>query len=233
MIPACRVRYGIVRHEQAVGIFVRLCILLSGCHLRRELVGVHCPGIGKGHIVQRIIRQSVVHRVGNAHAGEVKVIDSAGSKVELLVDFIRGKRRRRQQRQHHAAQQQDAEYSFLHWLFLLLFVSVRFVRPVFFLVFSVSEPNAQCDDDHRRCKGDDSHQHIAACVLPQQHRAEHAPCFRLPRPDDRARRLRQDREQQHTHSTQSIYTAPLLPAGFFPHPLLDECDPSCGVVHFA
>ena len=84
MIPACRVRYGIVRHEQAVGIFVRLCILLSGCHLRRELVGVHCPGIGKGHIVQRIIRQSVVHRVGNAHAGEVKVIDSAGSKVELL-----------------------------------------------------------------------------------------------------------------------------------------------------
>ena len=84
MIPACRVRYGIVRHEQAVGIFFLLCILLSGCHLRRELVGVHCPGIGKGHIVQRIIRQSVVHRVGNAHAGEVKVIDSAGSKVELL-----------------------------------------------------------------------------------------------------------------------------------------------------
>ena len=77
-------RYGIVRHKQAVGIFVLLCILLSGCHLRRELVGVHCPGIGKGHIVQRIIRQSVVHRVGNAHAGEVKVIDSAGSKVELL-----------------------------------------------------------------------------------------------------------------------------------------------------
>ena len=34
--------------------------------------------------MQRIIRQSVVHRVGNAHAGEVKVIDSAGSKVELL-----------------------------------------------------------------------------------------------------------------------------------------------------
>ena len=84
MIPACRVRYGIVRHEQAVGIFVRLCILLSGCHLRRELVGVHCPGIGKGHIVQRIIRQSVVHRAGNAHAGEVKVIGATGSEVELL-----------------------------------------------------------------------------------------------------------------------------------------------------
>ena len=84
MIPACRVRYGIVRHEQAVGIFFLLCILLSGCHLRRELVGVHCPGIGKGHIVQRIIRQSVVHRAGNAHAGEVKVIGATGSEVELL-----------------------------------------------------------------------------------------------------------------------------------------------------
>ena len=77
-------RYGIVRHKQAVGIFVLLCILLGGCHLRCELVGVHCPGIGKGHIVQRIIRQSVVHRVGNAHAGEVKVIGATGSEVELL-----------------------------------------------------------------------------------------------------------------------------------------------------
>ena len=103
MIPACRVRYGIVRHEQAVGIFFLLCILLSGCHLRRELVGVHCPGIGKGHIVQRIIRQSVVHRVGNAHAGEVKVIGAAGGKGELLVDFTRREGRCRQQRQHHAA----------------------------------------------------------------------------------------------------------------------------------
>ena len=25
--------------------------------------------------------------------------------------------------------------------------------------------------------------------------------------------------------------APLPPAGVFPHPLLDECDPSCGIVH--
>ena len=103
MIPACRVRYGIVRHEQAVGIFVRLCILLSGCHLRRELVGVHCPGIGKGHIVQRIIRQSIVHRAGDAHCREVKVIGAAGGKGELLVDFTRREGRCRQQRQHHAA----------------------------------------------------------------------------------------------------------------------------------
>ena len=57
-------------------------------------------------------------------------------------------------------------------------------------------------------------------------------CFRLPRPDDRARRLHQCREQQHTHSAQSIDAAPLPPAGGFPHPLLDECDPSCGIVHF-
>ena len=33
LIPAYRMRYGIVRHEQAVGIFVLLCILLGGCHL--------------------------------------------------------------------------------------------------------------------------------------------------------------------------------------------------------
>ena len=102
-----------------------------------------------------------------------------------------------------------------------------------FLVFSVSEPEAQRSDRCRRGKGDDGHQHIAARVLPQQHRAERAPYGCLPLPDDRARRLHQCREQQHTHSTQSIYTAPLLPAGVFPHPLFDECDPSCGVVHFA
>ena len=84
MIPACRVRYGIVRHEQAVGIFVRLCSSPQWFAIDVSFASVHCPGIGKGHIVQRIIRQSVVHRVGNAHAGEVKVIDSAGSKVELL-----------------------------------------------------------------------------------------------------------------------------------------------------
>ena len=104
--------------------------------------------------------------------------------------------------------------------------------PRLFLIFSVSEPEAQRGDDHRRCKGDDGHQHIAARVLPQQHRAEHAPCGRLPRSDDRARRLRQHREQQHTHCGEAYCLAPLPPAGVFPHPLLDECDPSCGIVHF-
>ena len=32
-IPTCRMRYGIVCHEQAMDIFVLLCILLGGCHL--------------------------------------------------------------------------------------------------------------------------------------------------------------------------------------------------------
>ena len=117
MIPACRVRYGIVRHEQAVGIFFLLCILLGGCHLRCELVGVHCPGVGKGDIMHCFVRQRAVRRAGNVLAGEVKVIGAAGGKGELLVDFTRREGRCRQQRQHHAAQQQDAEYSFLHWLF--------------------------------------------------------------------------------------------------------------------
>ena len=55
--------------------------------------------------------------------------------------------------------------------------------------FSVSEPEAQRGERCRRGKGDNAYQHITARVLPQQHRAEHAPCFRLPRPGDRAHRL--------------------------------------------
>ena len=55
--PANRMRYGIVRHKQAVGIFVLLCILLGGCHLRCEFVGFYRSHIGKGNIVQRRIRQ--------------------------------------------------------------------------------------------------------------------------------------------------------------------------------
>ena len=55
-IPAYRMRYGIVCHEQAMGIFVLLCILLGGCHLRCELIGIHCPGIGKGNIMHCFVR---------------------------------------------------------------------------------------------------------------------------------------------------------------------------------
>ena len=72
--PANRMRYGIVRHKQAVGVFVLLCILLGGHHRRRELVGFYCSRIGKGNIVQRRIRQRNcavfvpgVHRAGNTH----------------------------------------------------------------------------------------------------------------------------------------------------------------------
>ena len=64
--------------------------------------------------------------------------------------------------------------------FLLLFVSVGLARPTFFLIFSVSEPNAQRDNRCRRCKGNDVHRHMVARVLPQQYRAEAASngCFR-------------------------------------------------------
>ena len=81
-------RYDIVRHKQAVGIFFPLCILLGSCRLRCELVGVHCPGIGKGNIAHCFVRQGLVCRAGNAHAGEVKVIGAAGSEGELLVNCI-------------------------------------------------------------------------------------------------------------------------------------------------
>ena len=100
-----------------------------------------------------------------------------------------------------------------------------------FLIFSVSEPEAQRGDDHRRGKADNAYQHIAACVLPQQHCAERAPCGGLSRPDDRARRLHQRCEQQYTHCGEAYCLAPLPSAGVFPHSLLDECDPYCGIVH--
>ena len=81
-------RYGIVRHKQAVGIFFLLCILLGGHRLRCELVGVHRPCVGKGNIMQRRIRQAAVSRAGNVLAGEVKVIRAAGSEGKLLVRRI-------------------------------------------------------------------------------------------------------------------------------------------------
>ena len=105
-------RYGIVRHKQAVFIGLRIGIVLIF-----QRISIHCTHIGERHIVHCFARQSVVHRAGDARCRQVEVVSAAGSEAELLVDFIRGKRRRRQQRQHHAAQQQDAEYSFLHWLF--------------------------------------------------------------------------------------------------------------------
>ncbi|EEC57500.1 hypothetical protein BACPEC_02009 [[Bacteroides] pectinophilus ATCC 43243] len=115
--------------------------------------------------------------------------------------------------------------------FLLLFVSGGLIRSVFSTVFSVSEPEAQRSDCCRRCKGDDAHQHIAACVLPQQHRAEAAPCGGLSLHCKCVHRLRQRCAQQHTHCGEAYCLAPLPSAGVFPHSLLDECDPYCGIVH--
>ena len=60
-------RYGIVRHKQAVSVFVLLCILIGGCRLRCELVGVHRTHIGERHIVQGAVRQIAVSRAGNIH----------------------------------------------------------------------------------------------------------------------------------------------------------------------
>ena len=84
ILPAYRMRYSIVRHKQAMCIFVLLCIRRSSCHCGCELVGVHCPGIGKGNIMQCFVRQSAVRRAADACTGEVKVIRAAESEVELL-----------------------------------------------------------------------------------------------------------------------------------------------------
>ena len=90
-IPAYGVRHGIIRHKQAVGVFVLRCVVLRSHHFRCELIGVHRPGVGKGNIVQggvrhgnRSITVSGVYRAGNIFAGEVKPIRSAGGEVELL-----------------------------------------------------------------------------------------------------------------------------------------------------
>ena len=86
-------RYDIIRHKQAVGIFVLLCILLGGCHLRCELVGVHRPCVGKGNIMQRAVRQIAVCRSGNLHRRKVKIISAAGGKGKLLVDLFFNRQR--------------------------------------------------------------------------------------------------------------------------------------------
>ena len=79
-------RYGIVRHKQAVSVFVLLCIFLGGRHRRRELVGVHRTHIGERHIVQGAVRQISVCRAGNIHRRKVKIVSAAGGKGELLFD---------------------------------------------------------------------------------------------------------------------------------------------------
>ena len=77
-------RYGIVRHKQAVSVFVLLCIFLGGRRRRRELVGFYRSGISKGNIVERRVRQTAVCRSGDVCAGEVKIISAAGGEEKLF-----------------------------------------------------------------------------------------------------------------------------------------------------
>ena len=84
-------RHGIIRHKQAVGVFVLRCVVHRSRHCRCELIGVHRSGIGKGNIVQGGVRHgncsrtvSGVYRSGNIFAGEVKPVCPTGGKVELL-----------------------------------------------------------------------------------------------------------------------------------------------------
>ena len=77
-----------VCNEQAVGIFILLCILLSGCRLCCELVGVHRACIGKRHIMQGAVRQIAVYRSGNVHCRKVKIVSAAGGEVKLLVNRL-------------------------------------------------------------------------------------------------------------------------------------------------
>ena len=77
-------RYDIVRHKQAVGIFVLLCILLGGCHRRCELVGVHRPCVGKGNIVERRVRQTAVCRSGDVHRRQIKIVSAARGEGKLF-----------------------------------------------------------------------------------------------------------------------------------------------------
>ena len=83
-------------------------------------------------------------------------------------------------------------YSFLHWLFSSCSCRFGFVRPAFFLCYSLLlSRKHSAVIDRRRGKGDDGHQHIAARVLPQQHRAECAPRGGLSPHYKCVRRLRQ------------------------------------------
>ena len=81
-------RYGIVRHKQAVSVFVLLCILIGGCRLRCELVGVHHTHIGERHIVQGAVRQIAVCLAGNIHRRKVKIISAAVGEGKLLFHLI-------------------------------------------------------------------------------------------------------------------------------------------------
>ena len=181
-----------------LGVLLHLNIHVIQEDVRRRLLSVDLDLLGPDPL--RIVRRGI-----NVVGPAVPDVDVArpSDQVDFLVepagDVIhrprrRRRHRRRQQRQHHAAQQQDAKHSFLHWLFSSCSCGSGLSAPAFFLVFSASEPDAQRGDRRCRGEGEHGHQHIAARVLPQQHRAEDAPCGGLSPHDKCVRRPGKCRE---------------------------------------
>ena len=97
-MPAHAMGHGVIRNEQAVvaGIAI-LCAaarcnrrgLRRACHtagIAAQRIGIHRAGVGKRHIVQGSIRQIAVHRAGNPHRRQVKIVSAAGGKGKLLID---------------------------------------------------------------------------------------------------------------------------------------------------
>ena len=76
-----------------MSVFVLLCILIGGCRLRCELVGVHRACIGKRHIMQGAVRQIAVYRSGNIHCRKVKIVSAAGGEGKLLVNRLFNRQR--------------------------------------------------------------------------------------------------------------------------------------------
>ena len=78
----------VIRNEQAV--FVGGGIGVS-CTIQR--ISVHRPHVGEGHIVQGAVClgaavKGAVHRAGNPHRRQVKIISAAGGEGKLLVRLI-------------------------------------------------------------------------------------------------------------------------------------------------
>ena len=83
----------VIRNEQAV--FVGGGIGVS-CTIQR--ISVHRPHVGEGHIVQGAVClgaavKGAVHRAGNAHAGEVKIISATGGEGKLLFNRLFNRQR--------------------------------------------------------------------------------------------------------------------------------------------
>ena len=93
------------------------------------------------------------------------------------------------------------------------------------------QPHTNDRQHNSRCERRNAHQHIAARVLPQQHRTKAAPGSGLPLPDNPVRCLHQCRKQQHTHSAQSADAAFLPSSGIFSYLPFDKLDPPCGIIH--